>query len=89
LKLDALGMRYQYVPEISQRYSSILAKQKTASPSEIDRDLFQIQGINGPFIDLRDYTTRLRGMYRQFWLSENLSSWLPNVLQLYDRNGDL
>ena len=40
-------------------------------------------------IDLRDYTTRLRGIYRELWLSENLSSWLPNVLQLYDRNGDM
>jgi len=51
--------------------------------------LFQIQGINGTLIDLRDYTTRLRGIYRELWLSENLSSWLPNVLQLYDRNGDM
>jgi hypothetical protein len=89
LKLDALGMRYQYMPEISERYSHILAKEKTAAPSEIDTDLFQIQGINGPLIDLRDYTTHLRGLYRELWLSENLSSWLPNVLELYDRNGDL
>jgi hypothetical protein len=66
LKLDALGMRYQYVPEISQRYSRILAKEKTAAPSEIDGDLFQIQGINGPFFDLRDYTMRLRGLYRSY-----------------------
>jgi hypothetical protein len=89
LKLDALGMRYQYLPDVSQRYSRILAKEKTASPSEIDGDLFQIQGINGPFIDLRDYTTRLRGLYRELWLSENLSSWLANVLQLYDGNQDM
>jgi hexosaminidase len=89
LKLDALGMRYQYLPDISQRYSRILAKEKTADPSEIDGDLFQIQGVNGPFFDLRDYTTRLRGLYSELWLSENLSSWLPNVLQLYDRNGDM
>ncbi len=67
------------LPEISRRYSGILAKEKTASPSsrsEIDAQLFQIQGINGPLIDLRDYTTRLRGIYRELWLSENLSSWL-------------
>ncbi len=89
LKLDALGMRYQYLPEISRRYSRILAKEKTAAPSEVDAELFQIQGINGPLIDLRDYTTRLRGLYRELWLGENLNSWVPNVLQLYDRNGDL
>jgi len=89
LKLDALGMRYQYLPEISQRYSGILATESTMTPSEIDAELFQIQGINGPLIDLRDYTTRLRGIYRDLWLSENLSSWLPNVLHLYDGNGDM
>jgi hexosaminidase len=89
LKLDALGMRYQYLPEISQRYFRILAKEKTTAPSQIDAELFQIQGINGPLIDLRDYTTRLRALYRELWLSENLTSWLPNVLQLYDRNGDM
>jgi hexosaminidase len=89
LKLDALGMRYQYLPEISRRYFRILANEKTAAPSQVDAELFQIQGINGPLIDLRDYTTRLRGLYRELWLSENLSSWVPNVLQLYDRNGDL
>ena len=65
------------LPEISRRYSGILAKEKTASPSEIDAQLFQIQGINGSLIDLRDYTTRWCGIYRELWLSENLSSWLP------------
>jgi hexosaminidase len=86
LKLDALGLRYQVLPEISQRYSTILSKQKSATPSEVDAELFQIQGINGPLLDLRDYSTRLRGLYRNLWLNENLGSWLPNILQLYDRN---
>jgi hypothetical protein len=58
-------------------------------PPEIDAQLFQIQGINGPLIDLRDYTTGWLGIYRELWLSENLSSWLPNVVQLCDRNGDM
>jgi len=89
LKLDALGMRYQYLPEISKRYFRILANEKTASPSEIDAELFQIQGVNGPLIDLRDYTTRLRALYRELWLNENFTSWLPNILQLYDRNGEM
>jgi len=89
LKLDALGLRYQYLPEISRNYADIMAKEKTANPSEIDSALFQIQGVNGPLLDLRDYTTRLRGLYRDLWDSENLTSWLPNVLALYDRSADL
>jgi hypothetical protein len=89
LKLDALAMRYQYVSEISERYSKIVARQSTTSPSEIGAELFQIQGINGPLLDLRDYTTRLREIYQGLWLMENLGSWLPNMLQLYDRNSEM
>jgi hexosaminidase len=89
LKLDALGMRYEYLPEIAQRYSRILANEKTSTAAETDSALFQIQGVNGPLFDLRDYTTRLRALYQDLWLSENLGSWLPNILQLYDRNSQL
>ncbi len=86
LKLDALGMRYEYLSNISEDYSKILSHQGTEAPSEVDDELFQIQGINGPLFDLRDYTTRLREIYRGLWLSENFDSWLPNMLQLYDHN---
>ena len=89
LKLDALGMRYQYLPEISKSYTAILAKERTADPSEIDDELSQIQEQNGPLLDLRDYTTQLRGLYRNLWLSENLDLWLPNILRLYDQNADM
>lgn len=89
LKLDALGMRYEYLPDIAQHYSRILANEKNNSTAETDAALFQIQGINGPLLDLRDYTTRLRSLYQELWLSENLGSWLPNILQLYDRNSQI
>jgi hypothetical protein len=60
--------------------------QTTLTSGEIDDALFQIQGVNGPLLDLRDYTTKLRAMYHTLWLDENLGSWLPNMLQLYDSN---
>jgi hypothetical protein len=50
-KLDALGMRYQNIRDVSDRYSAILATEKTTAPSEIDDALFHIQGINGPLLD--------------------------------------
>jgi hypothetical protein len=37
---------------------------------------------------LRDYATRLRELYKERWLSENLPNWLPNMLQLYDRQSE-
>src|SRR5215469_11710827 len=36
-----------------------------------------------------DYGPRLRELYRALWLSENLPAWLPNILQLYDRNSQM
>lgn len=89
LTIDALGMRYQYVSDISRDYSTIIAHEKSLAASAIDDELFQIQGINGPLFDLRDYTTKLREMYRRLWLDENYDSWLPNILQLYDQNSAL
>ena len=85
LRLDALALRYQGISEAGQKYAAIL-QMREAAPSAIDSALFEIQGNNGPFLDLRDYTTRLREMCRQLWLQENLSGWLPNILQLYDQN---
>ena len=43
----------------------------------------------GRLQDLRDYATRLRELYKELWLAENLPNWLPNILQLYDRNSQL
>jgi hexosaminidase len=86
LKLDALGFRYQALADISDRYDEILQREKTIAPAEVDNALFQIQGVNGTLFDLRDYTTRLRAIYQELWLQENLGSWLPNMTQLYDRN---
>ncbi|HET7215601.1 MAG TPA: hypothetical protein VFL79_18570, partial [Terriglobia bacterium] len=75
LKLDALGMRYELMQEIAKRYA--------------ERDLSDISSTDGRLQDLRDYTTRLTDMYRTLWLNENLPTWLPNILQLYQRNSDL
>lgn len=85
LEIDALCLRYQSLLDAGEKYAAIVARQDVNSAA-IDDALFAIQGVNGPFFDLRDYTTRLREIYRNLWLTENLSSWLPNVLQLYDQN---
>jgi hypothetical protein len=86
LRLDALGMRYQYVQEISDSYHRALAQQSTPpGPGQNRESVSQFHRFN----DLRDYNTRLREMYRQLWLGENLPQWMPNMLQRYDRNNDL
>jgi hypothetical protein len=89
LRLDALGMRYLFVQEIAQYYATALAHQNDSDRSVASDGLRQIVGTNGRLEDLRDYTTRLREFYKELWLSENRSTWLPNILQLYDRQAAL
>jgi len=86
LKIDALAMRYQWMKEISELYASALAHEHDKNQDVTDNELGEIESTNGRLEDLRDYTTRLRELYRQIWLSENLPDWLPNILQLYERN---
>jgi hexosaminidase len=89
LRLDALGMRYQFAQEISQRYADAVALQHGKGRNIASADLSDISSTNGRLQDLRDYTTRLTEMYRKLWLSENLPTWMPNMLQLYKCNSDL
>jgi hexosaminidase len=89
LRLDALAMRYQFVQEISQLYANAVAHQHDKNRSLVGNELSEITSTNGRLEDLRDYTTRLRESYKELWLSENLPTWLPNILQLYDRNTQL
>ncbi|HEX5411936.1 MAG TPA: beta-N-acetylhexosaminidase [Terriglobia bacterium] len=89
LRLDALGMRYQFAQEISERYAEAVASQGGQNRRRGGRGFSDISSTNGRLQDLRDYTTRLTELYRQLWLSENLPNWMPNILQLYRRNSDL
>jgi len=89
LRIDALGMRYQFAQEISDRYADAVSQAGGKGHPMASADLEDIQSTNGRLEDLRDYTTRLTELYRQLWLSENLPAWMPNMLQLYKRNSDL
>jgi hypothetical protein len=88
LRVDALGMRYQYLQEISDRYRDAVAGEKAKDPERVRWAFYDINGHHGRLLDLRDYTTRLTELYRDAWLSENPPNWLPNVLQLYERNSN-
>jgi len=89
LKLDALAMRYQYAQEISQLYADALAHEHDKDQGIVGSDLSNITSTNGRLEDLRDYTTRLTELYRRLWLSENLPTWLPNILLRYERNNEM
>lgn len=89
LKMDALGMRYQFAQEISDLYARAVTHQNDTEHRITGNELAEIESTNGRLDDMRDYTTRLRELYKQLWLSENLPDWLPNILQRYDSDSQM
>ena len=85
-RLDMLGMKIQFASEINHYYWD--AYLNLSDGDRVNHDLEEISAINARLEDLRDATTRLRGMYEKAWLRENRPYWLPNVLVRYDHLAD-
>ena len=81
-RLDLLGMKVQFAAEISGYYWDAFRNQ--GDSQRVRRDLQEITATNARLEDLRDATTRVRGMYSDAWLKENYPYWLGNVLVRYD-----
>lgn len=81
-RLDAFGMKIQFLAESSQFYRD--AYEHRDDRARVGRDLWEITGINGRLEDLRDAATRLRESYAQLWRQESRPFWLENVLVRYD-----
>jgi hexosaminidase len=82
LRLDLFGMKIQFTNEMSKYYWD--AYLNMSDRSRVRRDLNEITSINARLEDLRDATTRLRGLYSDLWLKENRPYWLGNVQVRYD-----
>src|SRR5262249_13206284 len=74
MRLDLLGMKIQFANEISKYYWD--AYLNMSDRSRVRRDLNEITSVNARLEDLRDATTRLRGLYSDLWLKENRPYWL-------------
>ena len=81
-RLDTLGMKIEFIDEISQFYRQ--AYENPGNRSMVSSNLGQISGDNGRLADLRDATSEVRRMYERQWLQENRPYWLQNVLVRYD-----
>lgn len=82
MRLDALGMKIQFMQETSKYYWE--AYQNQADRQRVRRALAEITGINARLEDLRDDATRLRERYSALWLNENRPYWLGSVLVRFD-----
>lgn len=89
LKFDVAGMRYEFMREIAELNADGQAKGNGKNNRAVWGDVPDISATNGRLQDLRAYMTRLTELYWKLLLSENLPTWLPNILQLYQRNSDL
>ncbi len=81
-RLDTLGMQIQFANEINAYYWD--AYQHQEDGGRVYRNIREITGINARLQDLRDATTRVRGLYAKAWAGENRAYWLENVLVRYD-----
>ncbi len=86
-RLDLLGMKIQFVSEMSKYYWE--AYLNMSDRALVNRNLNEISSVNARLEDLRDATTRLREHYRELWLKENRPYWLGNVLVRYDNLASL
>ncbi len=82
LRLDGLGMKYQFANECSGFYRE--AYENQSDRGRVGRDFSEMTGTNGRLEDLRDSTTRLRQAYAALWATEYRPYWLGNVLVRYD-----
>ncbi|HKP88141.1 MAG TPA: beta-N-acetylhexosaminidase [Blastocatellia bacterium] len=82
LRLDLLGMKIQFAGEVSKYYWE--AYLNMSNRGLVLRNLNEISSTNARLEDLRDATTRLRGLYSDLWLKENRPYWLGNVLVRFD-----
>ena len=81
-RLDMLGMKIQFTQELNKFYWDAYLNQN--DPERVSADFEEMTAINARLEDLRDATTRLRGLYEKAWLRENRPYWLGNVLVRYD-----
>jgi hexosaminidase len=81
-RLDALGMKIEFIDEINQFYRQAFANQNDRR--QVSSNLGEITGDNGRLADLRDAVNDVRRLYERQWLLENRPYWLQNVLVRYE-----
>ena len=81
-RLDALGMKIQFAPEISAAYRDAWEHQNERG--HVYHNLARIAGINGLLQDLREAVVLLKHQYADLWAAENRPYYLDNILVRYD-----
>src|SRR6266702_2513910 len=86
-RMDFIGLKFQLSDEMAAAYArAIVASTSTdrKTRGSVNRELGDLNGVNGRIQDLRSGYTLLRDLYESAWLRSNRPYWLRNVLEQYD-----
>lgn len=86
-RMDFIGLKFQLADEMAAAYSrATLASTSTDRKirGTVNRELGDLNGVNGRLQDIRSGYTLIRDLYESAWLRSNRPYWLRNVLEQYD-----
>jgi hypothetical protein len=86
-RIDFIGLKFQLADEMAAGYARALADSTSTdrkTRSSVNRELSDINGVNGRIQDLRNGYTLIRDLYESAWLRSNRPYWLRNILEQYD-----
>jgi len=86
-RMDFIGLKFQLADEMAEGYARALADAASTdrkTRGSVNRELGDLNSVNGRIQDLRSGYTLLRDLYESAWLRSNRPYWLRNVLEQYD-----
>jgi hypothetical protein len=86
-RMDFIGLKFQLADEMAEGYARALANSTSTdrkTRASVNRELSDLNGVNGRIQDLRNGYTLIRDLFESAWLRSNRPYWLRNVLEQYD-----
>jgi hexosaminidase len=86
-RMDFIGLKFQLADEMVEGYGRALTASTSSDRkihSTVNRELSDINGVNGRIQDIKDTLSLLRDLYQQSWLRTNRAYALRPVLEHYD-----
>ena len=86
-RMDFIGLKFQLADEMAAGYARAVADSTSTdrkTRGSVNRELSDLNSVNGRIQDIRSGYTLLRDLYESAWLRSNRPYWLRNVLEQYD-----
>ncbi len=86
-RIDFIGLKFQLADEMAAEYARAVIASTSPDKtlrSTVNRELSDLNGMNGRIQDMRNGYTLIRDLYESAWLRSNRPYWLRNMLEQYD-----